>query len=191
MISKLSNSLTQYICRENISSIDDMEKINYAIFVILSECSKICFLFIFFLLIGVTKYFLFSMTILLSIRIFAGGFHAESSIQCLIFSTLFFLCTCIFVFQISNLSREIYYIVAAISIIFNVLFAPKASKNRPIVNKKRRLRLRFISIISTTIWIYVLFFFIQDINLFKCGIGTVFLQSIQLISIKEIFTNEK
>lgn len=191
MISKLSSSLAQYICKENISNEDDIEKINYAIFVLLSECFKIAFLFFLFVSLGKMKYFLFSIAILLSIRIFAGGFHAENSIQCLLFSTLFFLCTCIFIFQISNLPRQIYYIATAISIVFNVLFAPKASKSRPIINKKRVLRLKSISIISTITWLYILFFFIQDINLFKCGISTVFLQSIQLLKCKGDITNEK
>ncbi|MFL0197240.1 accessory gene regulator ArgB-like protein [Clostridium sp. WILCCON 0269] len=183
MISKLSALLTQYICKKNTYdlSLDNIEKINYAIIIILGETFKLFFLFFLFASLGTINYFTFSLLILLSIRIFAGGFHAENSIKCILFSTLFFLCTCIFIFWIPNLSRMNYYIISAASIILNIIYSPLPSKNRPIISIKRKRHLKFISVISTIIWIYVLFFFIEDRTMFKCGIFTIFLQSIQLL----------
>ncbi|BAH05398.1 accessory gene regulator ArgB-like protein [Clostridium kluyveri] len=152
MIQKLSAVLTQYLCKKNTYTLtlDDMEKINYAIIIILEETFKLIFLFILFTLLGTIKYLLFSLLILLSIRIFAGGFHAKNSIKCILFSTLFFLCTCILIFWIPNFTRITYWIISVTSIILNIIYSPVPSENRPITRVKRKLHLKFISVISTS-----------------------------------------
>lgn len=188
MIHKVSNLLTEHLCKNASLSLDDTEKLNYAIFSILSESIKIIFLLLFFILLGKINYFLLSFGITFSIRIFAGGHHFQGFMKCLLFSLLFFIFTCILIIYIPSFFTKIYYFILIICIIITMIYAPRPSKNRPIISTKRILCLRILSTISTLIWVCILIFFIKDINLFKCGFMTILLQSIELLPInKEAF----
>lgn len=181
MIDKLSSSITENLSKNNSLCLDDEEKLYYAIYSILSEGIKIILLLIFFNLIGRLDFFLFSFAILSSTRVFAGGFHTESFIKCLLSSTLFFICTCIIALLVPDYSIEVYYLILTASLILNIIYAPKPSKNRPIISIRRRNLLKIFSVASTIIWTLILVLSLKNSDFFKCGVATLFTQSIQLI----------
>lgn len=183
---KMSVFLTKLICSKNDNDIsaEDCEKINYSIEVILSEGSKISILLLIFISLGGLRTFIFSFIILLSIRTFAGGFHAKNSFQCLLFSITFFIITSVWVFSFSEIPNGAIYIILSISLILNLLYAPNPSINRPIISKTRNLRLKIASVVATGFWSYMFLFYIKDVTQIKCGVVTILLQSVQLIKFK-------
>lgn len=184
MITRIANLLSLSIGQNNNMAKEDIEKINYILIVILDEFTKLLILFILFLLTGKLNLFLYSLFILSTIRIFSGGTHFNNSISCLIFSICFFILA-VFIFPLLSLTRVHYIILSAASLIIIALRSPMPSPMRPIKNMKRRYYLKILSILFTLIWLYILFFIIKNEVLFKCGIGTILLQALQLL-IREV-----
>lgn len=92
MISILSDKITLYIKENsNIKTDDDLEKINYALQAVISETFKITVILGLFLVLGKINYLLFSMVILFTIRTLVGGYHCDTTLKCLICSTIIFL----------------------------------------------------------------------------------------------------
>lgn len=190
MIEKLANTITIYFENTNELGYEDIEKINYILRVILDECFKLIGLFILFLLIGKINLFVYSLCILSTIRVFSGGTHFNSSLGCFLFTAVFFSISTI-LFPFLNLTMIHYIIFSIISIVLITIKSPIPSPMRPIKSKKRRCYLKILSIFSSLLWLYILFFIIKDENLVKCGIGTILLQGLQLIKSGGILHEEE
>ncbi|NFG25254.1 accessory regulator AgrB [Clostridium botulinum] len=186
MINKVALKITNYIQdNSNIKNINDLEKINYSLESIFNESFKIVVLIILFYILGKINYFLFSILILFSIRIFTGGFHCSTTMKCLLLSALLFLTTCLIGPILPKLNSIVYYIIALISIFIVLLRTPYPNKNRPIKNKKRKQILKIISTFFIMIWLSILLFYVKDITYLNCGFLTIVLQIIQLIHIRK------
>ncbi|MDW8800707.1 accessory gene regulator B family protein [Clostridium sp. A1-XYC3] len=182
MLKNLSYKLTSYIKNNSdIKNTEDLEKINYSFQVILNECFKIIVLTILFLILGRIQYLLFSMAVLLSIRIFSGGYHADTTTKCLLWTTLFFLTTSLAAPMFPRLSILTYKAVSLLSIIIVFFKSPYPNTKRPVKDKKRRWYLKFISIFHMFLWIVILLFFIDNTAYLNCGFMTILLQILQLI----------
>lgn len=186
MLKNLSCRLTSYIeNNSDIKSNDDLEKINYSIQAILNEIFKVTILIILFLSLGKINYFLFSMIILLSIRIFSGGYHADTTVKCLFWTTLFFLITSLAAPMLPKLDIFIYNTIFLLSIIIVYFKSPYPNSKRPVKNKKRRWHLKLISIFFITFWIVILLFFTNNTEYLNCDFITILLQILQLIPMKK------
>ncbi|GLC30692.1 accessory gene regulator ArgB-like protein [Clostridium omnivorum] len=192
MISKLADLATVKICKYNSYTLEeDVEKINYGLKVVLGESIKLMILLIIFFSIGMLKYFMFSLLILMSIRLFAGGLHFSTTLECLVFTTAFFIVTSYIAPSISFTSYNVYFLLGLITLILISTKAPKPNPNRPIKCKKRRRILKSLSIFFTLIWFLILMFCIKNIKLINCGISTLLLQAIQLLDFKGGFNYDK
>ncbi len=186
MLKSLSYKLTSYI--ENNSDIknnDDLEKINYSLQAILNETFKILVLTILFLLLGKINCFFFSMIILFSIRIFSGGYHADTTIKCLLWTTLFFLITSLIAPILPKLNILIYNTISLLSVMIIYIRTPYPNSKRPVKSKKRRWYFKLVSTFFVTLWITILLFFTNDIGYLNCGFITILLQILQLTPIKK------
>lgn len=187
IIDMLSNIIGNYIFSNCFVAESDKEKIIYALKAILGESIKIIILILVFSIIHRFKFFVFSMSILLSIRTFAGGVHLKTFNECLLFSMVVFIITSLISPMIPKTYNEIYYVIAILDTLSVYFKSPCPSKKRPIKNFNRILSLKIISVIFTIIWFEVLFFYIDDVSLFNCGLATITIQSLQLIfSHKEV-----
>ncbi|MCY6354453.1 accessory gene regulator ArgB-like protein [Clostridium sp. ZS2-4] len=194
MIIKLTNKVTNFIKQNsNIKNTDDLEKINYALQAILNEVFKIIIIITLFFFIGTLNYLLFSMVILFSIRIFSGGLHANTSLKCLIWSTLFFTITSVIGPLLPELNSLFYYILGLLNILIITVKSPYPNAKRSAKNKKRRCILKIIAIFSTIVWTIIILFYLNDKYYLNCGIITISLISIQLLYNKnnEEINNEK
>lgn len=180
MVEKLANLITLYFENTNELSKEDIEKINYILKVIFDELFKVIALFIMFLLLRKLNYFVYSLCILSTIRIFSGGTHFNNSIGCFLFTAFFFSITAL-LFPNLNLTKTNYAILSVIGLILIAVKSPLPSPMRPIKSKKRRCYLKVLSIFSTLLWLIILFFIVKDESLVRCGIGTILLQGLQLI----------
>lgn len=186
MIHEFTYKITSYIEKNSdIKSTDDLEKINYSLQAIFNELFKTAILLLLFLILGRVSYFLFSVMILFSIRIFSGGYHCNTTIKCLLCSTLLFLGTCLIAPILPKINISIYYIAGLLSIFIVALKSPYPNKKRPIRNKKRRSTLKIISTFFTIFWVCILLFYIKDTSYLNCGFITIILQVIQLIQMKK------
>jgi accessory gene regulator B len=190
MIYRISNLITNKICKYKLYSKDEIEKIDYALKALLGEGFKLVILFIIFFYLGKLHFFFFSLLLLMTIRSFAGGMHFDTTFKCLVFTTLFFIVTSFIAPNILIKNFNTYYILGSISFIIICIKSPCPSHKRPISNKKRRRILKNLSIISTAVWLFILLIYVDDVELINCGISTLFLLSIQLINIKESVFNE-
>ncbi|MBM7872086.1 accessory gene regulator B [Clostridium pascui] len=186
MINELAYKMTSYIKKNSdIKNTDDLEKINYSLQAIFNELFKTAILLLLFLILGRVNYFLLSVMILFSIRIFSGGYHCNTTIKCLLWSTLLFLVTCLIGPILPKINISIYYIAGLLSIFIVALKSPYPNKKRPIKNKRRKCNLKIISTFFTIFWLYILLFYIKDISYLNCGFITIVLQVIQLIQIRK------
>lgn len=181
----LINLFAYKIYKEKILSHSDIRKMRYGMTVISHEMIKIILLFISFKLIAYLDLFLFSFFILMSIRTFSGGLHFESSLICFIFSFAFFLLTVVILPNLFPVSFYPGLIIGLGGVLILSLNSPRPSALRPIINNKRRQILKFLSFLSSLIWLVILLIFIKNPLFFACGIWTICLQAIQLLLGKE------
>ena len=188
----MTTKITNYI-EENsdIKNKDSLAEINYALQAIFNETFKLVFLVLLFLLMGKLNYFLFSISILFSTRIFLGGYHCNTTLQCLLFTAAFFFIVTLLGPSLPKLNIILYYVVALISIALVLFNAPFPNKKRPIKSKKRRLTFNIISTFLTILWAMFLLFYIKDFRYLNCGFLTITLELLQIIPIKKELCYEK
>lgn len=134
------------------------EKMKYALKVMLNEGEKVLLLSIIFTMLGEGKIFLFSLLVILSLRITMGGMHRRTFWGCFFFSFGFFLLVIIMgrYFFIPNSVLVGLYIGY---IIYILLRAPISSKARPSMTEATRKKLKGYSIVVVSAWISGCFFF--------------------------------
>ena len=186
MINKLAVKFTGYIKNNSkFNKLEELEQIQYAITTILNETFKIVILITLFSVIGKLNYLLFSMIILLSLRLFGGGLHAKTSLSCLMWTILFFILTSIIAPLLPKLNQSIYYALGLLNLVVIIVRAPYPNPIRPIKKKKRKLHLKILAISFSIFWTYITLFYINNSSYLNCGISTILLQSSQLIYMKK------
>ncbi|APC40567.1 accessory gene regulator B family protein [Clostridium estertheticum] len=186
MINKFAVKLTGYIeSNSKLNKLEELEQIQYAITTILNEFFKIMILIILFSIIGKLNYLLFSMIILLSIRLFSGGPHARTLLSCLLWTILFFILTSIIAPLLPRLNQSIYYGLGLLSLVVIIVQAPYPNPIRPIKKKKRKQYLKILAISFSIFWTYIILFHINNSSYLNCGISTILLHSSQLIYTKK------
>lgn len=182
MLNKLTLQITNYIKENsNIENDDDLDRINYSLQAILGDMLKFIILNAMFLSLGKIHYFLFSILILFSTRIFLGGYHCRTFMNCLFSSLIIFIITSLIGPIIPKLNNYVYYAISVISILITIAYAPFPNIKRPIKDKKRRRILKLISVFSIIIWTSLLCFQINYIGYLNCGFLTIVLEIIQVI----------
>ena len=159
----------------------DIDKIKYGLEGLYLTITKLIFIIIVSIILGIWKETLLLIIIFNGIRLTAFGVHAKRSIDCLISSTLFFI-----LFPIICIKLTIPLIVKVILFIpLTVLigiFAPADTEKRPLINKKKRkiykMLSRMISIIYMTIAIVI-----KDNTLSNCFIFAIVIQIIIMLPI--------
>lgn len=181
MINRVSICITNKLLEKRIISDNDFELYHYGLFIILTET----FLCAFCLLSGIALnipvqsiLFFFSFFIL---HRFAGGFHANKELHCLIITlSSFMLCMLGIKHFNSNLLKPI-IIIFVISCFILIMFSPVDTPQKELVKKEKN---RFRIIVTFIILFYVIFV-ILDMLLFRIfiTISIVFAVILQAISI--------
>lgn len=184
MIDKLALQLTSYICTQTYNNVKDRARIQYGLTVLLSEGFKIISLLLFFNIIHRQKYFYFSLIILLSTRVFAGGVHLKGHLNCLLLTTLMFILTSVLAPLIPRLPVVYYLLIGIASFLIVLIRAPIFSVRRPIKNNKKKLQYKFIAALSVALWTMILLF-LKSTPHVNCGFSTILIQNIQLVLIKK------
>ncbi|QOR35280.1 accessory gene regulator B family protein [Clostridium sp. 'deep sea'] len=180
-IKNVSDDLANYLSiNTKLDNTMYREQISYALQAIIGEALRLGILLILFASFGKLHYFVFSFVLLASLRVFAGGYHADSFLKCLLFSTTFFT---IAIFGTQLFEKTIVnnsFILLLISTLLIGYKAPITSKFRPIKSKKRYIMLKILAVVTTLLWILALMIWIKDSIYVSVGVLTIFLESVQL-----------
>lgn len=159
----------------------DIDKIKYGLEGLYLTITKLIFIIIVSIILGIWKETLLLILIFNGIRLTAFGVHAKRSIDCLISSTLFFI-----LFPILCIKLTIPLIVKIILFIpLTVLigiFAPADTEKRPLINKKKRKIYKILSIIISIIYMTIAIV-IKDNTLSNCFIFAIVIQIIIMLPI--------
>jgi len=96
------------------------------------------------------------------IRFTAFGFHAGKSSHCFISSTIMLIFIPL-LFSHIDITLNLFLIIGFISLFIIALYAPADTEKRPLKNKKKRIIRKIISIIISTIYIFIGIFTNHDI----------------------------
>lgn len=184
MINKLALQLTSLICIETYNNTKDRARIQYGLTVLLSEGFKTVFLLLFFNIIHKEKYFYFSLLIILSTRLFAGGLHLKGTLNCLIATTLLFILTSVLAPSAPKLPTACYLLVSIISLVIVLVQAPICSIRVPIKDNKTKLQYKFTAALLIAIWTIILLF-LESTTYVNCGFSTILVQGVQLVLAKK------
>lgn len=159
----------------------DIDKIKYGLEGLYLTITKLIFIIIISIILGIWKETLLLIIIFNGIRLTAFGVHAKRSIDCLISSTLFFI-----LFPIICIKLTIPLIVKIILFIpLTVLigiFAPADTEKRPLINKKKRKIYKMLSIMISIIYMTIAIV-IKDNTLSNCFIFAIVIQIIIMLPI--------
>ena len=159
----------------------DIDKIKYGLESLYLTITKLIFIIIVSIILGIWKETLLLILIFNGIRLTAFGVHAKRSIDCLISSTLFFI-----LFPIICIKLTIPLIVKIILFIpLTVLigiFAPADTEKRPLINKKKRKIYKMLSIMISIIYMTIAIV-IKDNTLSNCFIFAIVIQIIIMLPI--------
>lgn len=159
----------------------DIDKIKYGLEGLYLTITKLIFIIIVSIILGIWKETLLLIIIFNGIRLTGFGVHAKRSIDCLISSTLFFI-----FFPIICIKLTIPLIVKVILFIpLTVLigiFAPADTEKRPLINKKKRKIYKMLSIIISIIYMTIAIV-IKDNTLSNCFIFAIVIQIIIMLPI--------
>ena len=159
----------------------DIDKFRYGLEGLYLTITKIIFIIIISLLLGIFKETFLLIIIFNGIRFFSFGVHAKRSIDCLISSTIFFIG-----FPLLSIYLEIpiiiKYIIFIPIVILIGIYSPSDTKKRPLTNKKKRKIYKICSIIVSIIYM-VLSIIIENNTLSNCFIFALIIQVIVILPI--------
>lgn len=159
----------------------DIDKIKYGLEGLYLTITKLIFIIIISIILGIWKETLLLILIFNGIRLTGFGVHAKRSIDCLISSTLFFI-----LFPIICIKLTIPLIVKVILFIpLTVLigiFAPADTEKRPLINKKKRKIYKMLSIMISIIYMTIAIV-IKNNTLSNCFIFAIVIQIIIMLPI--------
>jgi len=160
---------------------EQQEEIKYGLESIYLLITKFIVVFILSIIFNIWKETLLFIFFFNILRATAFGIHASKGIYCWISSILFFL---LIPWICKNYTFNIlfYIILSIICIISFVIFAPADTVKRPIINKIKRKRFKYITILTSII--YTVLIFIVNNNIIKNTlIFSIILQSILILPI--------
>ena len=176
-----ADKMVLFLDRYKNYSEKDKRIVHYGLETIYIFITKLLFITIISLFLGITKemyIFIFFYSIL---RKYASGLHLSTSIGCTIVSTIILL-TIPYLAILIKINMPTRIIIALICTIIFAIYSPADTYRKPIINGEKRRRLKFKSISVCIIYIF-LTFIISDIFLLNCITLSISLQSLLIIPV--------
>lgn len=151
MKEKFIVSIVNLAKRNKEYSNEDVEVMRYALEGIYLTFTKILVITLIAALLGLFKEYIWFVLLYTPIRSVSFGWHANTTKECWVVSILAFILIP-YTFSIITINRITKIILLTFSILEFVLYSPADTKKRPIVNKKRRLLFKVVSLIITLVY---------------------------------------
>ncbi len=146
MRSKIINSIMNQIKIYNNFDDIKLQEIKYGLETVYLTIIKTIVFILLAILLKTIKGLLLFMLFYGIIRLTGFGVHAKKSIHCWISSILIFLIIPILIKYIT-INNYILYIISIISIIILAIYAPADTPKRPLINKKKRIIYKVLTIL--------------------------------------------
>lgn len=153
----VNNSLI-LICKNQNYTNEKKAELKYGLEILYLNITKLVILLILSYLIGSLKETLIFFGFYALIRTFAFGLHAKSSLWCWIISIPTFVIIP-YLSKIIIFNVYIKIILLVLCIINFWLYAPADTKKRPLVNKKKRIIFKILSLIVCIVYILIIIYF--------------------------------
>ena len=160
---------------------DELEQIEYGLLSIYLLITKLVVILALSLIFGILKEVIIFMIFYNIIRMPSFGLHASKSWICLLCSSIIFIGLPILMLNI-NLNTISKCIIGIYGIIAMYLYSPADTHKRPIVNKKRREIYKFLSVITTIIFVGASLI-INDSYICNCLLFAIITQTIIILPI--------
>lgn len=147
----LENKIVNYIKKSNIKmSNDDEDILRYGIQIYYFNISKLIIIFAISFILNVFIETCAAFMLIAILKRYAHGFHADTFWSCLIISLLNIF-GIVFLSKLS-LSPMLKIILAVFSLFLFILYAPADTEERPLVNPKKRKKLKIQAIIICIVY---------------------------------------
>jgi accessory gene regulator B len=180
LMHSISDKFAEKVIENNNMNELDSLKIRYAIASLKSELTKTILFIIIFYLLGSLNAFLFTMLLIVPVRVFTGGLHFKTDIGCFLSSLSFFLLSVLILPQVP-LSAITYQVILLISAVCIWLCPLAPSSKRPIKKADRYLFNKYLSVLYSVGYVIIFLFVLYDQYLIRCGIWAFCLQALQLL----------
>ena len=132
-----------------------LEEIKYGLLGLYSLITKTTAIIVLSLLLGFFKKFIIFLIFYSILRSVSFGCHAKTNFQCWIFSTLLLLGTpyLFSILKINILTKNIFWIILFINFL---IFSPADTDKRPMINKTRKMKFKFTSLIICTMYLFII-----------------------------------
>jgi len=141
---------------------DNLEIIEYGLESLYLTISKVIVIITLSLILGIFKKVILILIFYNIIRFTSFGLHAKKSWHCLLISTTMFIGG-VYLCEYTVLSLFSKCILSIICICLIARFAPADTEKRPLINRKKRLKYKVISIITSGIFSILIVVFDQHI----------------------------
>ncbi len=150
--------------KENNKDLSDIKyaEIRYGLQAIYTLVTKSIVTILLAIIFDIIYEFLLFVLFYIPLRSVGFGTHAKSNIHCWIFSTLFLL-GLPFLFSYLQLTNTVKIIIWSICFINFIIFSPADTKKRPMINKIRKLKFKFVIILFSLIYLFLIFY-LKDIS---------------------------
>lgn len=152
MKEKYLNSTISFITKYKEYSNEEIENMRYSLEGLYLTFTKLIIIFTLAILLGIWKEVLVLLVLFNIIRFTGFGFHAKTSMQCLITSTTLFIGLPYLVLYLEP-SKTIMLVLGIISLIILSIFAPADTIKRPLPNANKRLYRKIGTIVISSIFI--------------------------------------
>lgn len=152
---------------------EQLECVQYGLECIYLMSYKLIIIFLLAFLFGILKESIVLFILLNILRLTGFGLHASKSWICTILSCMVFLVSPMLCISIKS-PLWLLIIISIVCFINFILYAPADTEKRPLINAKKRMIYKFITLMSAGIYILLLFF-IEDVflqNTMVCALVT-------------------
>lgn len=151
MKTKILNNIINNIKKNDKTiSNEQLEIIEYGLESIYLTTTKIVIILFLSIILGIFKETLLMVLFYNIIRLFAFGLHAKNSVACLLTSLILFIGGSYLSIYL-NINIVIKIILSITCILLVSIYAPADTEKRPLINKKKRIRFKILSIITSII----------------------------------------
>ena len=194
MKDKILDKCIFFLQKYNNYSKKDIQKLRYGLEGIYLTITKMIFILLLSLILGILKEVIIVICLFNILRFFGFGFHAEKSSDCLVFSIFTFVFVTLFLLKI-NITNTFFLITSAITIISFLLFAPADTIKRPLKNKKKRVIRKFLTVLTGIFYILLIIYFkygvLSKLLLSSLIIESIFINPLTYKAYKQPFNNYK
>ncbi|WP_326910859.1 accessory gene regulator ArgB-like protein [Sedimentibacter sp. MB31-C6] len=154
MINYLTNNITEYFCSNNIITDDEKDIYIYGLQLIISSVVGIILIIsLGFILNNIINSILFLITFI-SIRMYSGGYHANSYIKCNVSLVIIYLLSIVVISIIPYNYISIMYISMIILTIYIIIkYSPVDNKNKKLTNNQKKRNKKVTLILLFTFYL--------------------------------------